>query len=83
MDMMTLASASAVVGFAGFAGLVVVLRSRFQLLAAHIDADMNRMPHARSTRRKAAARRSRDLKAGQLARLGYHHHRETDRAPAF
>lgn len=82
MDMMTLASASAVVAFAGFTGLVVVLRSRFQLLAAHIDADMNRMPHARSTRRKAA-RRPRDLKAGQLARLGYHHHRETDRAPAF
>ncbi len=69
MDLMTLAAAFAVVATAGIAGLVLVLRSRFQLLAAHVDADRNRMPHPHPKRRKAA--KQRPAKTGQMARLGY------------
>ncbi len=68
MDLMTLAAAFAVVAAAGIAGLVLVLRARFQLLAAHIDADRNRMPHPRPQRRKAL--KAREAKAARSFRQG-------------
>jgi len=75
MDLMQLGAAFAVVAFAGFALFVMALRSRFQMLAAQIDADRNCLPHVRFERTRTS-KRPRHVKAGRLARIGARHHRE-------